>query len=121
MKKSEILAGALRIADETGHGYVRDIDSDILANPSKAPWPMVLEQTAKDWTQKNVQFVGRLPQANFDGDTFHGEVPVRGFQTKRQRELSRQRYNNMSITRKKRVRDIRKDLAKSIKKLKAIV
>ena len=121
MKKSEILAGALRIADETGRGYVRDVDSDILANPSKAPWPMVLEKTAKDWTQNNVQIAGWLPQANFDGDTFHGELPVRGTQTKRQRELLRQRYNNMSITRKKRVRDIHKGITKSLKKLKAIV
>lgn len=118
MKKSEILKGALLISDETGHGHVRDIESDIFSNPGKASWPMVLEKTGKDWSKNTSPSSGYSFSADYEGDTLSGE-PLK--QNNRLTKKERQRYNNMSITRKKNVRDIKRDLSRSIKKLKKML
>lgn len=80
--EKDLLTAALRLDKETGHGYVRDIESDIFPRPTRAP------------------------TADFDGDTFNYEQP------KAPRlplgELQRRIFNNMSLTRKNRVRKLQR-------------
>ena len=80
-----------------------------------------MKKTGDNWVENKSKFIGYSPVADFDGDMYSGEMPKRAVQTRRQRERSRQRYNNMSITRKKNVRDVRKDITRTVKKLKAMV
>lgn len=77
-----LLTGAMRLHEELGKPFPRDIESDIFPRPSRAP------------------------TADFDGDMFN-YIP----EPKLSRaERARRKFNSMSLTEKNKVRKIRKSL-----------
>lgn len=84
-----LLEAALKLQEaEKGFGAVRDIESDIFQRPFHTS-----------------------PQADFDGDTPHGDMPFVDRVSKRRRLL--RQFNNMSLTEKNKIRRIRKKLSKA--------
>jgi hypothetical protein len=82
-KDNDLLVGAMRLKEETGKPFPRDIESDIFQRPLRAP------------------------QADYDGDTPSFEMPKP--QLPRDIRL-RRKFNNMSLKAKNEVRKLRKEL-----------
>lgn len=95
MTPTELQEAAMKLRKET-KGCVRDIESNIFAHPTM------------------VSFT-----ANFDGDTpnYAPDPTVPKNRTRRVR--LRREFNNMSLTKKKSVRELRRSLAKAAKYLAA--
>lgn len=95
MTPTELQEGAMKLQQET-KGHVRDVESNIFAQPSMVSFGI-----------------------NFDGDTpnYAPDPTVPKNRTRRVR--LRREFNNMSLTKKKAVREIRKSLAKAVKYLAA--
>lgn len=93
MTPTELQEGAMKLQRET-KGYVRDVESNIFAQSSLVSF-----------------------NANFDGDTPSYSMPK--VPKLLQRLRPRREFNNMSLTKKKAVRELRKSLAKAVKYLAA--
>lgn len=78
----DLLTGAMRLHEELGKPFPRDIESDIFPHP------------------------GRAPTADFDGDTFNYMSEPKLSRAER----ARRKFNSMSLTAKNKVRKIRKSL-----------
>jgi hypothetical protein len=95
MTPTELQEAAMKLQRETT-GHVRDVESNIFARPSLVSFGV-----------------------NFDGDTpnYAPDPTVQKNRTRRVR--LRREFNNMSLTKKKSVRELCKSLAKAVKYLAA--
>ncbi|MNB58636.1 hypothetical protein D3C87_364660 [compost metagenome] len=80
--EKDLLTGAMRLQEELGKPFPRDIESDIFPRP------------------------GRAPTADFDGDTFNYIAEPKLSRAER----ARRKFNSMSLTAKNKVRKLRKSL-----------
>jgi hypothetical protein len=82
-KDNDLLVGAMRLKEESGKPFPRDIESDIFQRPL------------------------RSPQADYDGDTPSFEMPKP--QLPRDIRL-RRKFNSMSLAAKNKVRKLKRSL-----------
>jgi hypothetical protein len=78
----DLLAGAVRLQEELGKPFPRDIESDIFPRP------------------------GRAPTADFDGDVFNYIAEPKLSRDER----ARRKFNSMSLTAKNKVRKLKRSL-----------
>lgn len=91
--EKDLLTGAMRLHEELGKPFPRDIESDIFPRPSRAP------------------------TADFDGDTFNYMPEPKLSRAER----ARRKFNSMSLTAKNKVRKIRKSLKSATSRSSAVM